>query len=228
MISKIKKYTFILFLICFSGTSLYAERETDYGASFTFEMSKDLNRHFSINFDEEIRLVNNNKYNFDRSATTVGLDYSIIRKKLKVGAYYSFLYLYNSDFLFEPRHRFFVNVSYKEDIDKFTISWRGRFQGTVRDEDRGLYKVNPKYVLRNKFEVEYNIWKSRWKPYVSCDLATVLNDPRYDLTRIRLQGGTEVRLTRTTYMTMFARYDINYEKGDNNIFSLGLSYRIKF
>lgn len=221
------KYLILLSLICFFSVSINAQKETDLGGSLTFEVNKDLSRFFTLSFDEEIRFVNNNKYNFDRSATTIGMDYSLIRRKLKVGAYYTFLYLYNSDYLFEARHRYFFNIMYKEDVGSFTLSWRGRFQGTIRDENRGEYNVNPKYVLRNRFQAEYNFWKSRWTPYLSCDLATVLNDPRYDLTRIRLQSGTEVRLTRTAYAGAFLRYDFNYEKGENNRLTVGLSYRIK-
>lgn len=221
------KYLLIISLILFPGLFVKAQKATDMGASFTFEVTKELSRFLRLNFDEEVRFVDNNRYGFERSATTLGIDYAVVRGKMRIGAFYSFLYIYNGDNLFEPRHRYFFNASYKEDVGSFSLSWRGRFQGTVRDENRGKYNVNPKYVLRNKLQADYNIWKSRWTPYVSCDFATVLNDPRYDLTRIRMQGGTEYRLSRTTYLSAFLRYDLNYEKGDNNRFSLGLSYRIK-
>lgn len=222
------KYSVLLLLICISfQPAIKAQKSTDYGASLTYEVVKELNQNFRLTADEEIRLVDNNKYGFDRSATTLGGDYAILQKKVRIGAFYSFLYLYNGDNLFEYRHRYFFNVSYKEDVGSFSLSWRGRFQGTIRDENRGEYRVNPKYVLRNRFQVEYLIWKSRWTPSVSCDFATVLNDPRYDLSRIRLQGGVEYRLSRYTYLSGFLRYDINYEKAENNRLSLGISYRVK-
>ncbi|MCC8146723.1 MAG: DUF2490 domain-containing protein [Bacteroidales bacterium] len=222
------KYPVLLIFICFFGlTTAKAQKETDLGTTLTFEVVKELNRDFRLNFDEEIRLVDNNNYGFQRSATTLGLDYAIIRQKVRIGAFYSFLYTYNNDYQYEARHRYFLNVSYKEDVGSFTLSWRGRFQGTIRDENRGEYNVNPKYVLRNRIQAEYNFWKSRWTPSVSCDFSTVLNDPRYDLVRIRFQGGAEYRLSRATYLSGFLRYDVNYEKAENNRLMLGVTYRIK-
>ncbi|MDR0428181.1 MAG: DUF2490 domain-containing protein [Dysgonamonadaceae bacterium] len=223
------KYSFVLavFIGFSSLITVQAQGDTDYGASFTFEVTKELNRFFRLNVDEEVRLVDNNRYKFDRSSTTLGVDYEIIRSKMRTGVFYSFLYLYNSDYLFEARHRYFFHVSYKEEVGSFTLSWRGRFQSTVRDENRGAYKVNPKYILRNRIQAEYNIWKSRWVPFLSCELANPLNDSRYDLNRIRIQGGTEYRLSRYTYLNAFLRYDTNFESGDHNRLILGVGYRIK-
>ncbi|MDH8701949.1 hypothetical protein M2138_001301 [Dysgonomonadaceae bacterium PH5-43] len=223
-----KRHTILLIIIfSFCASIANAQKDTDLGASLSFEADKELSRFFRLSFEEEIRLVNSNRYGFDRSATALGLDYSFLEKKAKVGVAYSFLYLYNSDYLFESRHRFYVNLSYKEDVGSFTLSWRGRFQGTVRDENRGSYNVNPKYVLRNRFQAEYNFWKSRWTPFVSCEITNPVNDSRYDLSRLRFQGGTEYRLYRNTYLSGYVRYDVNYEKADNNRLSVGFTYRIK-
>ena len=221
------KYLITLSLICFSGINMYAQKGTDYGAAFSFELTKDLSRFLTLNVEEEIRLINNNQYNFDRSATSIGLDYTLIPQKVKVGAYYAFLYVYNSDYRFEPRHRFYFNLSYKEKINSFTFAWRGRIQQTVRDENRGSYNTNPKYALRNRLTVEYEFWKSQWTPYGSVEFTNPLNDSRYELSQIRFQGGVEYRMSRQSYLGLFLRYNINYEKGDNNFFGAGISYRMK-
>lgn len=222
------KYLIVFFVTGLLGvTTLQAQKDTDYGAVLTFEVDRELSRFFRLSFDEEIRLVNNNNYGFERSATTLGLDYELFYGKGRIGAYYSFLYLYNSDYIHEARHRYFLNASYKEDVGSFTLSWRGRFQSTIRNENLGSYKVNPKYVLRNRLQAEYNFFMSRWTPVFSCDLTTALNDPRYDLSRIRFQGGADYRLYRNTYLSAFLRYDVNYEEDENNRLSVGFTYRIK-
>lgn len=203
------------------------DKEMDWGASLNVELEKDLSRFFTLSMSEEVRLVTNN-VGFDRSVTSLGIDYSLFDKKMKVGAYYAFMYLYNNDYLYEPRHRYYLNVSYKHPIEQFTLSWRGRVQGTYRDENHGRYKINPKYIMKNKFEAEYTIWGSPWKPFLSFELSNELNDPMgNDLDRIRFQGGTSWRHDRTTYFDFFIRFD-NYMRGeDNNVLSVGIAYKKK-
>jgi hypothetical protein len=226
MINKIK-YLFFLLLVSFSSLA-QSQRETGLGASFSLDLEKGLSRFLSLSMNEEIRLIDN-RTGFDRTVTSVGLDYSLFNKKIKFGVYYAFIYLYNNDYLFEPRHRYYFNLSYKESVEQFTFSWRGRLQGTYRDENRGEYKINPKYILKNKFEVEYALWGLPWKPYLSCDFSTAMNDPMgNDLNRIRLQGGTNWRLNRTTYLEFFVRYDDYFTKGDDNALSIGACYKIKW
>lgn len=201
----------------------------DVGASFSLAGEKDLNRFLALAIDEEIRFTNNN-IGFDRSITSFGLDYSFLDKKLKTGIYYAFIYLYNNDYLYEARHRYYLNLSYKETFEPYVLSWRGRLQCTYRDENRGEYKINPKYVMKNKFEAAYLIWGSPWKPYISCDLSTSLNDPvmGHELLRIRYEGGASWRIDRTTYMEFFVRLDEYLSGNDPHILSLGVAYKAKF
>jgi hypothetical protein len=227
----IEKITYHILLLLVFPFSLFAQtqRGMDYGAAFSLTGEKDLSRFFTLSMDEEIRIVDNN-IGFDRSVTSLGLDYSFFDRKAKVGAYYAFIYLYNNDFLYESRHRYYLNVSYKETFEPFILSWRGRLQGTYRSEDRGAYKINPKYVMKNKFEAAYMIWGSPWRPYLSCDISTSLNDPvrEYELLRIRYEGGVNWRLDRTTYMEFFLRLDKYLSDTDPHKLSIGVNYKVKF
>jgi hypothetical protein len=219
----------LLFLLSSLSSFAQAARETGAGASLTLEAEKDLNRFFSLSGEEEIRLLDNST-GFDRTVTSLGINYSFFDRKIKAGVYYAFLYLYNNDRLFEARHRYYFNLSYKETFEPFILSWRGRLQGTYRNESLGRYKINPKYIMKNKIEVAYMIWGSPWKPYLSCDFSTSLNDPvmGYELTRMRFQGGTSWRLNRTSWMDFFLRFD-NYLSGDDpHLLSLGVGYKVAF
>ena len=218
----------LILLTLFSCIVFAQEQETDLGAILSVELKKDLNHKIGISFEEELRLLNNN-VNFDRIASTVGLDYAIIDKKLKVGVYYSYIYMYNSDYLYESRHRYSLSLSYKEPIGKFTLSWRSRLQGTYRDENRGEYKINPKYILRNKFEVTYSIFGAPWKPFLSCEISNTLNDPLgNEISKARIQGGTSWRLDRTTYLEFFLRDDEYFSAKDPRVFSIGATYKKEF
>jgi hypothetical protein len=213
----------LLPFVCFAQS----EQKTNVGAILSVESDKELSRFFSLSVEEEVRLIDNS-IGFDRSVTAVGIDYALFNKKLKMGVYYAFIYLYNDKHLFESRHRYYFNLSYKETINAFTLSWRGRVQGTYRDENHGEYKINPKYVMKNRIQVEYSIWGSPWKPFASCELSNELNNPPgNELTRIRYQGGTAWRLNRTDYLDFFVRYDQYLDKRDPPVFSIGVGYKVK-
>lgn len=204
-------------------------REVSAGAALTLEVEKELNRFLSLAGEEEVRLIDNS-IGFDRSVTSLGLSYALFDRKVKVGAYYAFLRLYSNDYRFESRHRYYVNLSYKEILEPFILSWRGRLQSTYRDESLDRYKINPKYVMKNKAEVAYTIWGSPWKPYLSCDFSTTLNDPvrGRELTRLRFQGGASWRLNRTTYLDLFLRFDAYLADNDPNVVWLGATYKVQF
>ena len=204
------------------------ERETDLGAIFTARLNKDLNRYFGLSFEQEVRLLTNNT-GFDRSMSSFGVDYTII-KGLKASVFYNYMYVYNSNFFYESRHRYYANLSYKYQVNrKITLAWRARFQGTYRDENRGEYKINPKYVLRNRLEAEYNILGTRWKPYLSAEVTNTLNDPLgNEIYKLRFQGGTSWRLDRTTYFEFYLRADEYLAGQDPRVISVGIGYKKNF
>jgi len=219
----------LLFALCLLAVPVIAQRqkETDAGAIFNAEINKSLPKRFDLTLGEEIRFITNT-IGFERSVTTVGIDYTLWKKKLKMGVYYDFIYHYNKNQLFEARHRYYYNLSYKQSIESFTLTWRGRIQGTYRDENRGSYKINPKYVLKNKLQLEYSIFGKPWKPSVSCELSNELNNPTGNrLMRIRYEGGATWRMNRTEYLEFFIRYDRQLDFRDPHVFYVGTGYKMK-
>ena len=219
------KYLIFVILLFFSFSVLGQERETDVGGIFSVQLNKDLTRRLETSFEGEVRLLSNN-IGFDRLTSSIGIDYKIV-KGLKAGVFYNYMYVYNNDFRYESRHRYYANLSYKHEINrKLTLAWRTRFQGTYRDENRGNYKTNPKYVLRNRLEAEYNILGTRWKPYLSAETTNSLNDPLgNEIYKLRFQGGTSYRLDRTTYLDFYLRADEYFVFPDPRVISIGISYK---
>lgn len=224
-----KQFYIICLFLSLPWLLLSQEQETRFGGILSLEGSKSLCRNWELSLEEEVRLVNNNNA-FDRSVTSLGIDYTFFNSQLKLGAYYAFMYLYNDKNYYESRHRYYLNLMFRQMVgNDFLLSWRGRLQGTTRNESIGRYKVNPKYVMKNKFEVQYTIWGRPWKPYLSCDLSTDLNNPAGNsLTRIRFQGGTSWRLNRTDYVDFYLRWDEYLSAEDPRVLSLGVGFRRKF
>lgn len=224
-----RKSILLIILIVFPVVLLAQnDRETRLGTVLSVELEKEFARNFSGIFEQELRLENNTT-GFDRTASTLGLEYSLFSKKVKMGGFYTFIHMYNNDFVFESRNRFYFNLIYKETFEPFTIMWRGRIQSTFRDEDKGSYRVNPRHSLKNKLEVSYEIFGLPVKPFVSCDFSTIIFDPLrdFELTRIRYTGGVNWRLNRTNYMELFLRYDHRTDYRDPNTLALGATYKIR-
>ncbi|MDR0715155.1 MAG: DUF2490 domain-containing protein [Bacteroidales bacterium] len=224
---KVFGFSVLFFFIPIVTSSAQSPKETDAGAVFSFELEKGYSRFFSLSVEEEVRLITNGT-GFDRSATSLGTDCALLNGRLKTGVYYAFLYTYNNDKQYEMRHRAYVNVLYRETFGAFTLSWRGRMQGTYRDKNRKAYRINPKYVLKNRFQVGYAIWGSPWTPFLSCELSHDLNDPESNApTRIRYQGGVSRRLNRTNRLDFFIRFDRHTSKKDPDGIFAGVEYKIK-
>ena len=212
---------FLFFAVVLSAQ----KRETDFGSLFSVELQKGLGQKFDVSVQEELRLLTNNN-GFDRLSSTVGVDYAIISKKLKAGLYYSYLYAYNSKHYYENRHRYYFSLTYKESFGRYTLSWRARVQGTNQDENRGEYKINPKYVLRNKLEIEYLIRGIPWKPYFFAEATNTLNDPLgNEIYKLRFQGGVKWRLDRTNYLEFFVRWNEYLVMPEPRVVSIGIGYK---
>ena len=220
-----------LFFFALFSPVLFSQnaRETRLGTIFSVELEKEFTKSFSGIFKQDLRFENN-AAGFDRTASTLGLEYSLIRKKLKIGGFYSFIHKYNNDFLFESRNRFYLNLIWKETLSPITIMWRGRMQTTFRDENKGSYRVNPRSYIRNKLEVSYAIFGSPVKPFVSCDFSTIVFDPKrnLELAKIRYTGGVNWRLNRTNYFELYLRYNQRMDFRDPNSLALGAMYKVKF
>lgn len=219
-----------ILLLMLMPTMLLAqsERDTDFGTALSAELVKGLTRNINLSIEEEVRLTSTPNI-FERSVTSVGVDYSLLNKRVKVGGYYAFIYLYNDKHLYEARHRFYLNLMYKEDVTRqLSLSWRGRFQGTYRDENRGEYKINPKYIMKNRVQAEYALFGKPWKPFVSVEFSSELNNPKgNELTRIRYQAGTSWRLNRTDYLDFYLRFDDYMDKSEPRAIMLGVGYKVK-
>lgn len=203
------------------------ERQTEAGLVLSLAAERELRRNLTLGFEEELRLIVASKA-LRRTDATLGIDYTFRDRRLKIGAAYAFIYLFNEAHVYESRHRFLLNLSYRQALEPFSFSWRVRLQETLRNEARGSYRVNPRYVMKNKLELAYAVWGKPWKPFLSCDFSTNLNDPetRYDLVRLRFQAGAAWRINRTTSLELFLRWDEYLKTPDPRLLSLGLAGKL--
>jgi opacity protein-like surface antigen len=142
----------------------------------------------------------------------------------------------------ELRHRYIAYLTGSYDIGRFNLSLREKFQQTNRvgitaDEN----KSNPTNVIRSKFEVDYNIKKSSFTPYASCEVFYALNEPdgvqnpaaTKMVTELRNAIGVEYSIKKNLAVDAGYLYCItngwdkdaaDYLSGYTNILTLGVSY----
>ena len=196
----------LLFLLFIGIPAALSAQLTDAGGIGAINLSGNLLYGLDWGFSQELRF--NNPFSaLDRSAPSVDLEYTLIRKVLKADVGYDFLY-YNQTTWFEPRHRVAFALSLQQKVDPFALKLRSKIQSTWRDESRGDYKFNPKYVWRNKLEAVYTIFGSPVKPYLSEEIMCPLNTTRgFLLDMFRTEGGVRYRISESTTWQFFLRYD---------------------
>jgi hypothetical protein len=175
----------------------HSQQQQDAGIWNTFSIEKRLNKKFSIEINQELRL----KENFTRLNlvyTNLGINYRYSRA-LKFSLIYRLIEKYTDDDYFSFRHRLMLDIGCRHKISKFTLAYRSRFQTEVRNFHTSEKGKIPEWYWRNKFELKYNL--KQFDPYVGTELRYQITDPRNpesDLGwhRIRLFAGIDYSINK--------------------------------
>ena len=141
----------------------------------------------------------------------------------------------------QPKHRFYFQLTGKVSLNRFTFSLRERWQYTYRpsqsvskfDGDDGspkddeYVKGKGKNVLRSRLQATYNIPKCSLTPYASCELTHLLNDKgAIDKTRWTL--GVEWKLSKHHGLDFYYLYQNHADEDEANGHVIGAGYTFKF
>lgn len=201
-------------------------QEDDFTAIVSGEVNMPLVRRWDASFEQEF-IFSNNASNFYRSKSTIGVDYGLIRKKLKAGFAYSLIRKEEDYAYFETRHRFAVTLTYKEEVKRnLTMAFRSRFQTTLRDESRGDYRINPRNYWRNRLQVRYQMPRLPLRPELSCEVFYPLNRETPNLIDAwRVTAGMEYQWNKRNAVSLYWRLD--REQNVSNplrTYSVGVGY----
>lgn len=203
-------------------------QRSDAGAIGSIRVSKDVGRNWDFQVEQELRF-NQLLSVLDRSLTSLSVDYAIVPKLLKAGLSYDFIYQ-NKESEFEYRHRgsLLLNAEVKSGLFDFNV--RTLIQSTWRDEQRGSYNFNPKYVWRNKIECTYNIFGSPLKPSFSTEIFSPINGAHgFYADAYRLKLGLKYRYSQRQSIDAFIRYDQEIQQANpESLLYLGVGWNYKF
>lgn len=214
---NLKKY--ILLLLSSVALSVSAD---DFGGNISVELSKKLNKKIDVSLEEEVRLTQNMSH-FDRSATTVGADFKLIKKYLKAGVAYSAL-VYNETSYYLLDHRAIASLTGTANAGNFEFSLRARYQATFLDDSYGnSSKVNPKQIIRGKAEVEYEFPTIKLSPYISAEAYYEI--AKKDCNRFKYAVGAKKKFNKHNSLGLGFQLD---DKLKTNNYYLLLGYSYKF
>jgi hypothetical protein len=185
-----------------------------------------------------------------RWSLSAGVDYKLF-KPLKVAAGYAYLrQKYDLSFTrkgnmipsyWANKHRFYFSLTGELSFHRFTFSLREQYQYTYRQEQTvakyaadgvtpkpdELLAAKSKNILRSRLEVEYNIRKSHFTPFVSFEIYNSLSNA-FDLDKIRYTVGSSYKFNNHHSVELFYRYIDRSDDDDNSNHVIGAGYTFKF
>lgn len=235
---------FILLTLCMVASATYAQ-ELWTSAGMKFGIAKGLTGNVEGEYRTQDGLAGT-----ERWTASAGLDYKPLRW-LKLAAEYKYIHRHVesrttkkgnivSDY-WQPRHRASFSLTGSYRWNRFTFSLRERYQYTYHTEQRvakwdgddgsaksdELVDAKSKHVLRSRLEAEYNIRKSRFTPFASCELYNSLTSG-FDHEKTRWTFGTDYKLNKRHSLSAFYRYVDTTDEDESNRHIIGVGYKFKF
>jgi len=215
-------------IVCLPVQS-YSQNQPDMGLWTTFSLEKEFTKKLAAGFDQEFRLREN--------LTRLNLFYTNpyvtyrITKRIKAGLGYRVIekYMYKQQ-NFSFRHRLMFDLSYKYKIKEFTLSYRARLQGEVKDYNTEELGKVPEYFWRNKLDVKYDFGKI--SPHIGCEVRYQIEDPRnpssnYGFHRARTYAGLDYKINKTNSVGIMYLLQQEYDIDDPGTgYIVGLEYSV--
>ena len=185
----------------------------------------------------------------ERWAGTVGLEYKAA-DYLKITGGYTYIHQQTElettkkgniiPAYWQPRHRVFFAATGSYKWKRFAFSLRERYQYTYRTEqyvpkfdedgitpkDDEWVEGKSKHIFRSRFEVEYNIRKSKFKPFISYELYNSLSDG-FAVDKSRYTVGTDYKFNKKHSVSLYYRYIDKSDDDEASGHVIGIGYKLK-
>ncbi len=198
----------ILFLLCVILAGLFPKNTQaqvdDVGLWLGVAIQKQLTRQLEGSLGEQLRL-NHDVTTINQLLTDVGLAYAVT-KKLKVGLNYRFINS-NQDNYYSKRHRFYMDVSYKEKAGSVTFTLRERIQSQFNDYYSSETGKVPVWTLRSKLTSKFDIEK-KYSPYLSGEIYYLIDNAKEieGYSRYRIETGINYDFNRIHSVNPYILY----------------------
>lgn len=194
---------FFPLFVCLPGQSF--SQDSDYGTWLEVKLSKEISEKLAIGVDEEVRIFHQFR-EINRLATSVEADYNFF-KFLKGTAGYTWIYRHDvNDSFWENRHRYYLQLTGKLNMNRIAFSLRERFQSTYINKDVKGFDYSPENYLRSRIQVAWDVPNSKLQPYASAEMIYQLNNPEGNLVdNWRFTAGTRFPLAKKLQLDTYLR-----------------------
>lgn len=236
---RIMKHRLLLLVIALTVSSAGIARaqgtanamENDFGGRFSVTADKKIVKGVHIFAEGEVRLSDNFS-SLGRYQAGVGATWKIT-DLFKVGTGYTFIHKQNSEGIWKPRHRVYLDGAVNLKAGDWRFSLKERLQYTHRDVNNSFQNNPNSLALKSRFKIAYK-GLTNVTPYGYVELRNVFNDPSVKATwstvsqayadysfggyndayfnRIRGSLGAEWKLTKHHALDFFLLTDYNYDK----------------
>lgn len=197
-----KLRNFFLFLILFSvwGSVPLIAQVNDAGMWIGIDLEKKIGNELAIQFSDEIRM-NENISEVGTWLNEIGLDYRI-NKVISASVAYRLILKRRVDDSYSTRHRYLINLNFKEKFGNFNLSFRTRFQSQYTDILSSDFGKSPDNYLRTRVSVKYNT-NRKYIPFVSGETFFHLNHPGgFLFDNYRVSGGIEYQFSKKSSLNL--------------------------
>ncbi|NJK93594.1 MAG: DUF2490 domain-containing protein [Bacteroidales bacterium] len=150
--------------ILLSGSAILVAQNKDFGAWYSLGGRYEITKKIQLNISEEFR-TNSNAGSINQFFTELGLNYKL-NKYFSIGGNYRFIKKREDDDQFYTRNRFYGDLEFKLPLKRFEFNYRFRFQKQKNKFAEYEIDLEPIFINRHKFELEYNIPGSKLTPSV--------------------------------------------------------------
>ena len=223
---------FIPILVLFAGVLLLPQssiaQESDANLWTRFALKYDISKNTRLAIEEEFRFFNNASM-LEQNHTEIGIKSEIVNR-LKIGAYYRFIYETDIDRDYSLGHRGWLQIEYLLLDKDLEISIRNRLQATVQNVQSSEKGDIPEWYNRYKLSVEYKPKKAVWVPGGDIELWHALKPyGKPSIDKLRATLGLEYRYNSNWRFKMF--YALQKElqtanPGTDHIWGIASTYLI--
>ncbi len=225
---NVYKNILLLLVLLFITIGFTQAQINDFELWTGVKLSKKINDKLSISFEEEFRF-NENATSIKKFHSDIGVSYKL-HSKIKLGVYYRFIQKQKINHNYSSRHRYYINLTISENIQRLKISIRNRFQTKYTDlysDDMGMV---PNNYLREKLAFEYNIRKNPVTPYISGEIYYQLNGINsHQFNKYRITAGVKRKINNNSSIGLYYRQQNQFNvENPAHSYILGISYSYKF
>lgn len=190
-----------------------AGQQTYSGIWLSAISEKDMGKKFSLNSEISARWTSDcsrfSKYYIENE-----IEYKF-SKMLRADASYRLSMKYEPDGAYNQfQHRFSIGFTAKQDINRLTFGFTGRFQQNISRDFGSVYSIlQSEPYIRTKLSLKYNIRKKPFEPFFSTELYIPMYSlsPRtYQPDAFRYVLGSKYKIDKKKALKLYLMYEKEY------------------